>query len=422
MTDENQNPAPPSATPMLSESDKDSFLIYKKDPRIENFIQQKPMTPDNKAMSALTKIVLETKDEEACLNELRLYKKEQHERIIATLETSPFENRAKILNELSLVAFDILNAACAFVKKNMPPSYGMPSFLSSCKQIEKAHLAIVAMGKLGAREINYQSDLDLIFIYSNRGETTGPKIIDNSEYFVKFSQRLINALSIMTGAGRCYEIDTELRPSGNAGTLVTSYDHFLDHQMNRSQNWERQALLRANPNSEDQTFARLIANQIEKLVFTRLLPEGFTREMHQIRERVIHEKSREIKTIIDLKYGSGSLMDVEFILHHIQLRYGPMYPDLRMSSLFELLSQLKKHTLLNDTDLEMLTRAHLYFRTLESQLQLVKKRSEFLLDTQSEIFEEISERLGYPSPQDLQQDIMELKRAVRDIYLKFYLA
>lgn len=360
--------------------------------------------------------VLKISDEEEFLDRLRRFKKEQHQRIIKDYETEPLNNRELILNELSNVADIIVHAAIRKSYLAVVQRHGIPSYLSSYKQLQESHLAIIAMGKFGERSINYQSDLDLIFVYSHRGETQGKIPIDNTEFFVKVAQKFINTLTVNTSQGRCYQIDTELRPSGNTGALVTSYDYFIDHQMNHSQNWERQALLRARAISDHAEFQDLLQNQIHKLCFERDLPLDFNGSMDAIRDRILNEKVRETDDRINLKFGKGSLMDIEFIAHGIQLRHTRFHTDLAQNSIFHLFRTAGKYNIISSTQLTTLTEAFLLFRTLESLLQLQKLRSETILDFKSEEFVEAAKRLGYTAPEALKARIITLRSAVRSIY------
>lgn len=421
MTKDEKKPESPKSTPVIHEPETDEYSEYKKDPRLDTQVYKKTFTHPPYAENDLLKKVITLDDDEAFLDELRIYKRQQHKEIIDTLESKPLKNRHEILTRLSNVADTIITAAYAHIAKNMEEIYGLPSFLSSYKQTQVAHLAIVGMGKLGARKINYHSDLDIIFVYSQRGETHGKKVIDNAEYFVKLAQKFITALSVMTAAGRCYEIDTELRPSGNLGTLVTSYDHFIEHQMNRAQNWERQALVRARSLSDHYEFQKLLDDQIQKLAFERPLPPDFTKNMHQIRERVLKERCKESENKIDIKLGPGSLMDIEFILHNIQLKNANVFPDLRQHSLFDLLNILKNHDFLSKKELQTFTEAHLYYRTIESLLQLIKNRSDSVVDFASETFEEICARLNM-NTKELQEKILHFRKEIRNIYKRIYIS
>ena len=419
-----KNKQPPTNAPqfpVINEPNEDSFSSFKKDPRLNTSVYQN--TTRKKSLELrldLEKQFKIFKDDESFFDALRKYKTKEHQKIITSFEDKPLDNRKHILRNLSDIADNILFVAYNRLNQSMQEKYGMPSYLNSYKQNLEAHLAIVAMGKLGGQEINYYSDLDIIFVFSHRGDTIGNVSINNHQYFVKLAQKYINTLSVMTAAGRCYQIDTELRPSGNAGTLVISYDHFIDHQMNRAEPWERQALIRARAMSTEWDFQDLLQNQIEKLAFDRPLSKHFIPYMYQIRQRVIRERAKTSDNGIDIKLGSGCLMDIEFILHYFQLKNGRLFPAIKQRPLFDVLNTLKDHDCLSQNDLKNLTEAHLTFRTVESLLHLNKKRSESFLEYNSDAYEKISERLGYSNSKSLKDLVENMKEEVRKIFENIY--
>lgn len=429
MADSPENRNKPAATAntglspqgLLNDQAKDSYTQFGRDPRLSSrFDTSSVIAPvPNPFDEELAKLVISTDDEQHLYDELRLYKRRKTAEI-AKLEDRPFENRALILSQLSQLAGSLLKAVYNHIKKQLETKIGIPHYLSSYQQWVPTELAVISMGKLGAGEINYESDLDLVFIYSHIGETRGHKIISNSEYYAKFVQRLINMLSLQTGAGRLYEIDTELRPSGNSGTLVISVDHFLDHQMNRSQNWERQALLRADVAIASPELSARLQDFLTELCYDRPLPADYFSSMHEIRERVLKEKVHEKENIVDIKKGPGGIMDIEFIMHAIQLKFGKIHPRLRYKSTFALVDILKAIPILDASRRDNLARVYTLLRTVESTLQLEQKRSTDNIDTASETFALVATRLGYADAQSLSSEIIESRTIVRELYLSIF--
>lgn len=411
--DTNQTPS------IINEPKKDSFQEYKKDPR--KFYQ----TPhhyhhENPKIQSLLKEIEAIKEKEDYFHCLRLFKKREYTKIQQQYELEPLNNREKILREISFTAEAITIAAQKIIEKEMQPQYGIPTFLNDCKENEKSELSLIGMGKFGAQELNYESDLDVIFVFTQVGKTIGKKEISNSEYYSKFVQKYINLLSLLTETGRCYEIDLDLRPSGNTGPIVITYSRFLDHQLNHSQNWERMAVLRARAITGSNEFKSVLESQIYELAFKRTLPKNFFKEMAMIRSRVLNERSQENKSQIDIKLGAGSLMDIEFILQGIQLQNQIVLADLRKNSLFDLINSLKNHEILSVQELEMISEAHILFRTLESKIQIMKKRSVSTIHTESDSFAQIANQLQFSSSKELQDKIYDLKSSIKKIYDRYY--
>lgn len=349
---------------------------------------------------------------------LRLFKRRRHQEI-SQLESAPFENRQKIFFEITKTAEIILFAAFEHMQTQLESQFGFPSFLNSYNQITPAHLGIIGMGKLGSREMNYESDIDIIFVYSHRGETMGRKKITNQEYFAKFAQKYLNLLSLTTSAGRCYEMDVELRPSGNLGMLVSSFDHFIDHQMNQAQEWEHMALLRARPILAPLDFKKNIELHIDELAHKRPLPNDFFRKMHAIRQKVLQQKASEQENMFDLKLGKGGLMDVEFILQGIEMKFQHLYTHLQQRSLFSLIQNLKNQSILAEKNVQELEEAHLTFHTVISQIHLEERRSYNRVHYDSDLFEKISGRLALPK-KELKENLLQHRAKVSKIYSLFY--
>ena len=408
----------PVTEAQTSDAPKDEFQKFLRDPRLNAELPQIPL--ERAKPSAYTEImgILATAaDEQDIYDGLRLFKRRKIKAIEA-LENDPLINRERILSALSEVAECILLAAYSVSAKVISHKFGLPGYITAYQQFAPAHLGIISMGKQGAQEINYESDLDLIFIYSHIGETHGQSSMSNGEYFAKLAQRLISLLSIPTGAGKCYDIDTELRPSGNAGTLVVSYDHFLNHQMNTAANWERLALLRARPCAGDEAFLNSLDKQIAQLNYHRSLAADFFSDMHMIRQRVIDEKVKESADRLDIKIGPGGIMDIEFFLQGLLLKNTAIFPSLRQRNTFSLLRALRAHRLIQEPDAKIIERAYVLYRSIESHIQLLKKRSESHLDRSDMAL--IAERLHFSSEAQLWNELKDLRKNVHQIRLGLY--
>lgn len=405
---------------MINDSQKDSFARHKETPHLGTMALEEPKPPAATALEReLRESVAAAAHKEDLFDALRLFKRSKI-RGIAALESDPIANRRRILTELAIVADAIIRVAYDAIASDMPARWGRPTYLSSYKQILPSSLAVVGLGKLGAREMNYESDVDLVFIYSHVGETSGKEPVSNAQYFAKFAQKFLGILSVQTSAGRCYESDVELRPSGNAGTLVTSLDHFLDHQMNHAQEWERLAGLRARVIAQTDDFKLPLTRHLDELSFGRALPPGFFQEMRAVRERVLTERVREAPRQYDLKLGRGGLMDVEFAAQGFQLKDHAVYPDLRQRGIFPLVDALKQRGIPNPSDAALLEEAYLWYRTVESQLHLLRQRPEHIVHEDSDDFAMIAERLKLANRKDLRERLDYLRSGVTRIFESLY--
>ncbi len=414
-----KNNPPPQQIPGLHDPQTDSFQKFGKDPRLSKSVdKQRPPASTNALQDELAARLKAITDRQDFFNELRIFKKEKLA-AIAKLEDDPFTNRTAILTQITQVAESLIKNAFADTERQMRAAFGLPTYKNAFLQTEPADLALIGMGTLGAGILNYASDLDVLFLYSHLGESHGKTTLSNQEYFARFAQKWTHLLAVMTEHGKCYEIDFELRPSGHSGMLVSSFDHFLTHQMNQAQDWERMALLRARPLAGQTAFLQTIAAHVSQILLGQPVTASFYRNMKTIRDRVIAEKKPENAKGLHLKWASGLLMDVDFILLGLQLKNQPIHPDLRTTQPFALVHTLKTHSLIEKNELALLEEAQIFYHTLISKLHLQKKRSENFWVWDSPETQEIAAALGL-SLKTIQEKIVFLRGVVQDLYKRYY--
>jgi [glutamine synthetase] adenylyltransferase / [glutamine synthetase]-adenylyl-L-tyrosine phosphorylase len=214
---------------------------------------------------------------------------------------------------LSALADALIDRVLAFAWQEITRQHGLPA---RC-QGARVGFAVLGYGSLGGRELNFASDLDLVFVYDESiagSDTLGPKIVDGQRFFVKLAQRVISLLTTPTRFGALYAIDTRLRPNGNKGLLVTSLDAYSDYQQHEAWLWEHQALVRARGVTGDVQLLEHFA-ALRESVLTR--PRDIAKvhaDVSAMRERLRHEWDRSSATHLDLKQGKDGLVDLEFAL------------------------------------------------------------------------------------------------------------
>ncbi len=225
---------------------------------------------------------------------------------------------------LSDIADAVIGALAGPVLEEMARSHG---------RVPGPGLAVLALGKLGSREMTVSSDLDLVFVYQADPDceaSDGPKPLPVSQYFGRLAQRFINALSAATAEGRLYEIDMRLRPSGSAGPIAVSLSAFEKYHEKDSWTWEQMALTRARVVAGEAGLAdRIEADRLTTLTRPRD-PERLLREVAEMRDRITREFGA--KSVWNVKHLRGGLVDLEFIAQYLQLRHGTERPDLLDSS------------------------------------------------------------------------------------------
>jgi [glutamine synthetase] adenylyltransferase / [glutamine synthetase]-adenylyl-L-tyrosine phosphorylase len=294
-----------------------------------------------------------------------------------------------VVRELSDLADVSLEAVLSLAMKEAVERYGEPNSDS---------LAILGLGKLGGRELGYQSDLDLLFVYGAPGETRGGRrgVVSHQEFFATVAQKLCAAIQIPMREGTLYRVDTRLRPSGSHGTLVVSAEAFAAHQLERAQLWERQASLRTRLVVGDPSLWKRIET-------TALIPSlsrpidttAAAKEIRRLRGRMENEVSRESSDQYDPKYGPGGLTDIEFAVQYLQLCHVAKRPDLREPSTLDALEKLTREGLIGAADAAVLTDAYRFLRRLEQRMQIVHDWSEGAMPRQGRALERLARRLGY---------------------------
>ena len=259
-----------------------------------------------------------TESYEGRLDALRRFRHEQFLRIgINDLDNLlPFHVASSQLSDLADVC---LEAAWRVAEEETRRRYGIES--------RPGRFAVVGLGKLGARELTYNSDLDLIFVYVPSAPSAGS--VSVHEFFTKLAQTMMTTLQVQTREGRMYSIDTRLRPSGNQGPLVSSLESFARYHAESAQLWERQAMIKARGGRRRAALCSEVEAIVERFVYARPLRDDEVAEIHRLRMRLERELAGDERAEFNVKTGRGGLLDIEFMVQMKQLRHGTDVPAVR---------------------------------------------------------------------------------------------
>ena len=278
----------------------------------------------------------------------------------------------------------------------MKPKFGTPldeEGTAPCR------FAIIGMGKLGGYELNFSSDIDLIFVYSDDARTDMG--IDNSEYFSRLCEFLIKAMSEITPEGYVFRVDIRLRPESSAGVIIRSMESYESYYEGWGDLWERQALIKARPVAGDMAFGDEFIRMIQPFVYQRYL-DGVTlteikadirRTKARIEERLVSEGSPLEKHV---KLGPGGIRDIEFTVQCLQMIHGAKRKSLCSHNTLEVLAALKENTLLSVEDADALMAAYRFLRTVENCIQLEADQQRYLIPEKETEERELARRVGYP--------------------------
>ncbi len=341
-------------------------------------------------------------DYESQLDSLRRFRNEEFLRI-ALNDLHGQMKQGEGAKQLSWLAEVCLDQACRMAKQELVGRFGAPFAEDAADPEEETAFAIVGMGKLGGLELNYHSDLDIIFVYENEGQTrpvteTDPdrfRQISNHEYFAKLAQRIITALTLVTREGYVYKIDTRLRPSGNQGPLVTSLAAFERYHHESAQPWERQAMTKARVVCAPDCFSARLQQLILYLTFERPLPPNLQSEIYRLRARMEHENAREREGRLNIKTGRGGMVDVEFITQYLQLLNAGRIITLRQQNTIHLLECLAEYKVLPQDDADVLIAGYKFLRKLENRLRLLHDQSINELSAHNRGIKKAALSLGY---------------------------
>jgi [glutamine synthetase] adenylyltransferase / [glutamine synthetase]-adenylyl-L-tyrosine phosphorylase len=251
---------------------------------------------------------------------------------------------------------------------------------------------VIALGKLGGTELDFASDLDLLFVNDDPADTI---VVSQQFAYNKMAEKLMQAIGGVSRYGTVFRVDLGLRPEGNQGSLVLSLGGLREYYQHRGQLWERQALLRARPVAGDMDLARRVMRVIEAFVYEAPIPPDAIDKITVMRQRIQQERTRAGQERWDIKVGYGGLVDIEFLVQVYQLLYGARLPALRVTSTWDALETLAREGILAGEAAQSLQHAHSFLRRVESGLRIVDDRSINAIPDNQADQRRLARRLGY---------------------------
>lgn len=284
-------------------------------------------------------------------------------------------------------------------------------------------IAVVGLGKLGAAELSYNSDLDLIFLYDVRSAGHAPADLAAAETFARLVQRFISILQVQTREGHVYKIDTRLRPSGRAGSLVSSVAAFVRYHEREAQLWERQALIKARAVAGDSDLAAEVDPLFERFAYAAPLTAAQVAEIRRLRGRMETELAKETDRQFNIKTGRGGIVDIEFLVQMLQLRYAPDRPHLRRRNTLDALAALAEAGVLSAADTRILEQGYRFLRRLENRLRIERDQPVEALEGDAQQLTALARRMGYAGADAgarLLDDYRRQREAIRAAYSRLF--
>jgi glutamate-ammonia-ligase adenylyltransferase len=295
-----------------------------------------------------------------------------------------------LTRELSALADEILGDAFHRATEQLQGAANVP-------------VALVALGKLGGGEISVGSDLDLILLYKE-----GPGGI---------LAKTANALgrNLREKLEHVYEIDFRLRPEGKNSPLATEFEYYKQYFAQRASFWERQSLIKARFIAGDPVFGRQLMEHIAQTAYDLQLPKEWKKEIVSMRDRMAKERSKSPDGV-DLKVGRGGLVDLEFLVQAVQLRFGHDFPQLRTANTSKAIEIMREQKLVSQSDAKRISANLENFRCLEAFIRMNSEVIDFALPSESDRFQAVVAAMGSSSPAALRHRIQEMRKTNRKLF------
>lgn len=269
------------------------------------------------------------------------------------------------LQRVSMLADELINLAYQWAWQELTPQWGQP--LDSIGQVMP--LLILGMGKLGGGELNFSSDIDLIFVYPDNGDTSGGRrSTENQQFYTKLGQKIILLLNQVTADGFVYRVDMRLRPFGDSGPLVLSFAAFEDYYQAQGRDWERYAMLKARILNPVAPFAGELQAMLKPFVYRRYIDYSAIESLRRMKQ-LIEQENRRRNRVDNIKLGAGGIREVEFIIQTLQLIRGGRIPAIQQQSIFAAMQALCDEGLLDPQAQQILFHDYLLLRRVEHHLQ-----------------------------------------------------
>ncbi|WP_422930287.1 bifunctional [glutamate--ammonia ligase]-adenylyl-L-tyrosine phosphorylase/[glutamate--ammonia-ligase] adenylyltransferase [Singulisphaera sp. PoT] len=260
-----------------------------------------------------------------------------------------------------------------------------------------ARFVVLALGKLGGEELNYSSDIDLIFLYDNEGQTAGPRTVSNAEFFAKMGSDVVRLLSDHTSLGIAYRVDMRLRPEGDQGALARSLGATLGYYETSGRTWERQALIKCRPIGGDLGLGQTFLDAITPFIYRRYLSGTEISEIKAMKRRIEQRTVSAGTAEVEVKTGHGGIRDVEFVVQFLQLLHGGTYPKVRHSNTLQAMSQLEIVGCLTGEERGIMENTYRFLRRVEHRLQTMFDRQTHEMPRDLEEQRTLAIRMGYPT-------------------------
>ncbi|MGB7068621.1 MAG: hypothetical protein WBD22_03945 [Pyrinomonadaceae bacterium] len=311
---------------------------------------------------------------------------------------------AEITEEIANLADAVLEFALAQARQELENRFGAPLQTDEKGRAAPADLCIVSIGKLGSRELNYSSDIDLLFIYSAEGSTSGQGsrgVITNREYFIKLAEAVTKLVGGQSGEGPAYRVDLRLRPHGSLGSLALSLNDTVHYYKTDARRWELQTMIRSRASAGRSDLYKQFFTEIQDFVF-RIddTVEDALKSVRESKQQI--DKAHGDNRGFNVKLGRGGIRDIEFLAQALQLAHGGRDRWLRSPHTLISLSRLADRKYVSDTELTHLFDAYDFLRRTEHLLQMEHGRQTHTVPNDPDKRSLLGRRMGFTTAADFE--------------------
>lgn len=385
-----------------------------------------PRSPQayRKEVSASLQPCLHQHDFAGAFRHLRLFKQREILRIAAR-DLARLSELSEVTAELSGLADSCLEGVFQVCWHQLTSRSGVPYHQDPEGNWQPTAFCVLGMGKLGGQELNYSSDVDVLFVYTEEGTVakkrprkgvSGAKGVPSHHFFKRLSESFIAEVSRLAPEGTLYRIDLRLRPEGNAGPLARSLPSYENYYAQWGQTWERMMLIKARCVAGDASLAGEFLESVHSFRYPRSLSDQALGEMAAMKQRIENEIIRAGEIDRNVKLGRGGIREVEFVTQTLQILNAGKAPFLSDSQTVSTLERLVRYELLEPSVARQLTRAYGFLREVEHRLQMENNLQTHTIPLNPEAQERLARLMGFPGCKEFDKQLTAHRRAVRKVY------
>lgn len=367
---------------------------------------------------------LGVRDYAGALAELRRFKQREMLRIGAR-DLARLGDIVEITREISDVADVCLDAVLRICWRELTGRLGLPYQQDESGRWRPAGFSVLGLGKLGGQELNYSSDVDLLFVYGDEGEvfknppSNGRQtrsVTSNHQFFCKLAEAVVTEVSRNTADGFLYRVDLRLRPEGDTGPLARSLESCENYYAQWGQTWERMMLIKARPVAGDKSLAAEFLEMIEPFRYPRAISENILSEIAAAKERTEKEIVGQDELERNVKLGRGGIREIEFVVQSLQVLHAGQLPFLQIPQTLPCLAKLAQYQLLDNVDSQRLDAAYRFLRNVEHRLQMENNRQTHTIPNVRAGQLLLARLMGFPSEAKFQSTLETHTGNVRNAF------